>query len=312
MIQAIMRRVLTLGLLLVVFDFSLGYGQAFHKGAAGQSLTRGHSSAGIRHTPKFHSGHRHGVVVGVTPGVAIIQTPKIGFRRHFHGSFAHTVIPRRGGVFIIGVPHVVGTSITTYVASGVAGTNRYLSVSPRAAEVRSPGQLAPFDPTPQEVVERMLRLAGVKTGDVVYDLGSGDGRVVIMAAKQYGVKAVGFEIDPGLVKLARENVRREGVEHLVEIRQQDFLTVDLSPASVVTLYLSNDGNLAVRPALMNRLKPGARVVSYSFDMGDWPPKITESYRDAAGDTHLLYLWQISDPMVYGENPAQSPEPTKIE
>jgi len=159
----------------------------------------------------------------------------------------------------------------------------------------------------------MLRLAGVKKGDIVYDLGSGDGRVVIAAAKQYGVKAVGFEIDPGLVKLARENVRREGVEKLVEIRQQDFLTADLSRASVVTLYLSKDGNLAVRPALMNRLKPGARVVSYSFDMGDdWSPKIMETYRDAGGDTHLLYLWQISDPMVYGENSTPSPEQTRIE
>jgi tRNA A58 N-methylase Trm61 len=159
----------------------------------------------------------------------------------------------------------------------------------------------------------MLRLAGVKKGDIVYDLGSGDGRVVITAAKQYGVKAVGFEIDPGLVKLARENVRREGVAKLVEIRQQDFLTADLSPASVVTLYLSKDGNLAVRPALMSQLKPGARVVSYSFDMGDdWSPKIMETYRDAGGDIHLLYLWQISDPMVYGENSTPSPEQTRIE
>jgi ribosomal protein L11 methylase PrmA len=150
--------------------------------------------------------------------------------------------------------------------------------------------LAPFDPTPQEVVERLLVLAGVKKGDIVYDLGSGDGRVVIAAAKKFGVKAVGFEIDPGLVKLARENVRKQGVEKLVEIRQQDFMTANLAPASVVTLYLSSDGNLALRAALMTQLKPGARIVSYGFDRGDWAPKIMETYRDRAGDSHLLYLW----------------------
>jgi len=146
----------------------------------------------------------------------------------------------------------------------------------------------------------MLALAGVKKGDVVYDLGSGDGRVMIAAAKSYGVKAVGFEVDPGLVKLARENVREQGVEKLVEIRQQDFLSADLSAATVVTLYLSYDGNLALRPKLMRELRPGARVVSYIFDMGDWPAKIVEAYRDAGGETHMLYLWHIEDPMIYGE------------
>ena len=139
-------------------------------------------------------------------------------------------------------------------------------------------------------MERLLGLASVKKGDTVYDLGSGDGRVVIAAAKKFGVKAVGFEIDPDLVKLARENVRKQGVEKLVEIRQQDFTSANLSPASVVTLYLSSDGNPAVRPALMHKLKPGVRIVSYGFDMGDWAPKIMETYRDRAGDSHLLYLW----------------------
>src|SRR4029077_17923541 len=141
-------------------------------------------------------------------------------------------------------------------------------------------KMAPFDPTPQAVAERMLALAEIRKGDVVYDLGSGDGRVVIAAAKKYGVRAIGFEIDPGLVKLARENVRKQGLGKLVEIRQQDFMTADLAPASVVTLYLSKDGNLALKPALMNQLKPGARIVSYAFDMPDWTPQIIESYCDA--------------------------------
>jgi hypothetical protein len=90
------------------------------------------------------------------------------------------------------------------------------------------------------------------------------------------------------------------VEKLVEIRQQDFMTADLAPATVVTLYLSHDGNLALRPSLMNQLKQGARIVSYGFDMGDWAPKIMESYRDAAGDSHMLYFWQIAEPSRYSE------------
>jgi ribosomal protein L11 methylase PrmA len=147
----------------------------------------------------------------------------------------------------------------------------------------------------------MLALAGVKSGDLIYDLGSGDGRVAVAAAKKYGVRAVAFEIDPGLVKLARENARKERVEHLVEIRQQDFLTADLSPASVVTLYLSYDGNLAVRPQIMSQLKPGARVVSYTFDMGDWQSKIAQSYRDNSGNLHMMYLWEIGGAMVFSDS-----------
>ena len=111
-------------------------------------------------------------------------------------------------------------------------------------------KIVPFVPTPQEVVERMLELAQVKKGDVVYDLGSGDGRIVITAAKKYGVKAVGFEIDPELLQKSRETIRKEGLERLAEIREQDILTVDLSPASVVTMYLLPEVNLKLRPAVL--------------------------------------------------------------
>ena len=158
----------------------------------------------------------------------------------------------------------------------------------------------------------MLVLAGVKKNDLIYDLGSGDGRVLIAAAKKYGARGVGFEIDAGLVKLARENARREGVERLVEFRQQDFLSANLSPASLVTLYLSYDGNLAVREQLNRQLKPGARVVSYTFDMGDWPPKIAETYRDASGDSHSLYLWEITAPSLArrSSDPMLQPHPTR--
>jgi len=209
---------------------------------------------------------------------------------------------RHPGVVILGVPSgFYGSSVITQYAPGYLPSQSRLSDNePGEARTREPGQLAPFDPTPREVVERMLSLAGVKPGDVVYDLGSGDGRILIAAAKKYRVRGVGFEIDPGLIKLARENARREGVEKLVEIRQEDFLTADLSPATVVTLYLSDDGNLAVRPQLLHQLKAGARVVSYTFDMGDWQPKIAQTYRDAAGDAHQLYLWQIGEPIAFSD------------
>jgi len=206
------------------------------------------------------------------------------------------------GILLLDVPSVDVTTETTPFVPTEGWPQPPANGSPRTdARVRSPGQLAPFDPTSHEVADRMLALAGVRKGDVVYDLGARDGRMVIAAAKRYGVKAVGFEIDPGLVKLARENIRKQGVEKLVEIRQQDFMKSDLSAATIVTLYLSQDGNLALRPRLMNQLKPGARVVSYTFDMADWAPKITEAYRDAAGDTHLLYYWEISAPELYGDN-----------
>jgi len=204
---------------------------------------------------------------------------------------------------ILDPPYYWPNTVITEMAPGVVvEERRYADQPPAESRTRSGGQLAPFDPTPQEVVDRMLRLAALKPGDLLYDLGAGDGRVVVAAAKKFGVKAVGFEIDPGLVKLALENVRKQGVEHLVEIRQQDFLTADLSLPSVVTLYLSYDGNLTVRPRLMSQLKAGARVVSYTFDMAEWQPKVAESYRDAAGNSHMIYLWEIGGPLAFSDGP----------
>jgi SAM-dependent methyltransferase len=183
----------------------------------------------------------------------------------------------------------------------VQADRRYSDDPTRPPPGRGSDQVAPFDPTPQDVVDRMLILAGVSKGDVVYDLGAGDGRFLITAAKRYGARGVGFELDAGLVKLARENAKRAGVEKLVQLHQADFLTADLSEATVVTLYLSYDGNLAVRPQLMRQLRPGARVVSYTFDMGEWRPKITETYRDSAGNLHPLYLWQIGDTVEFSDS-----------
>ena len=153
-------------------------------------------------------------------------------------------------------------------------------------------KIVPYVPTPQDVVDKMLELAGVKKGEVVYDLGSGDGRIIVTAAKKYGVKAVGFEIDPERIKESQENIQKAGVGKLVEIHQQDILTVDVSPASVVTMYLLPDVNLKLRPTLLRQLKPGSRVVSHDFDMGDWKPERTERIKDSSGWDHTIYLWRI--------------------
>ncbi|MGE5816812.1 MAG: methyltransferase domain-containing protein [Deltaproteobacteria bacterium] len=147
-------------------------------------------------------------------------------------------------------------------------------------------KIVPFVPSPQEVVNKMVELAGVGKNDTVYDLGSGDGRIVIAAAKK-GARAIGFEIDPELVQQSRENIRRAGVQELAEIRNQDILTVDVSGASVVTMYLLPDVNLKLKPNLLKQLKPGSRVVSHAFDMGDWKPDKTERVNG-----RTLYLWII--------------------
>jgi len=154
------------------------------------------------------------------------------------------------------------------------------------------GKIVPYVPTPQEVVDRMLELAQVKKGDVVYDLGSGDGRIVVTAAKKYGVKAIGFEIDPQRIKESHENIKKAGVEQLVEIRLQDIRTVDLSGATVLTMYLLPEVNLMIRPNIWKQMKPGSRIVSHDFDMGDWKPLKTENIKDGSSWDHTLYLWHV--------------------
>jgi len=132
----------------------------------------------------------------------------------------------------------------------------------------------------------MIELAGIAKGDILYDLGSGDGRIVIAAANK-GVKAVGFEIDGDLVKISQENIQRAQLQKLAEIRQEDILGVDLSPASVVTLYLLPDVNLKLKPRLLTQLRPGSRIVSHAFDMGEWQPD-----KVARVDGRTIYLWIV--------------------
>jgi SAM-dependent methyltransferase len=150
----------------------------------------------------------------------------------------------------------------------------------------------PFVPSPPEVVERMLLLAQVKRTDVIYDLGSGDGRIVIQAAKQYGVRGVGIEIDPELVRKAQGNALKEKVQHLVEFRAQDALTVDVSQATVVTLYMLPEFNAKLRPIFDRQLKRGARVVSHDFEIQGWVPDRIEQVKGDFFHDHTILLFEI--------------------
>src|SRR5687767_1810013 len=152
--------------------------------------------------------------------------------------------------------------------------------------------LGRFDPSPIEVAEGMLQLADVIRDDVVYDLGSGDGRIVILAARRYGARGVGVEIDPKLVWFSRQEAKRHQVEHLVSFRHADALTAAVSAATVVTLFLTPEANLLLRPKLQRELRPGARVVSHEHHMGDWPPQRVERVMAKNRTFHTLYLWRI--------------------
>jgi SAM-dependent methyltransferase len=151
--------------------------------------------------------------------------------------------------------------------------------------------LAPYVPTPQLVVDRMLEIAEVTSNDVVYDLGCGDGRIVVTAAKKYGARGIGFDIDRQRIKEAEENARREGVEDLAKFVLQDIMTVDVSPATVVTLYLLPDSNRKLRPILTEQLRPGSRIVSHAFDMDEWEPLKVERVEDSGGISRTIYLWK---------------------
>lgn len=148
-----------------------------------------------------------------------------------------------------------------------------------------------YYPTPPETVAEMLRLANFSDRDVLYDLGSGDGRIPIAAAKQFGVRAVGIEIDPKLITEAEANARAAGVDHLVRFRNEDMFRIDVREANVVTLYLSEKLNVLLRPKLLRELRPGSRIISHDFRMGDWKPEQTVSvpwgklYR-------TVYVWTV--------------------
>ncbi len=171
-----------------------------------------------------------------------------------------------------------------------------LAVSQTSQLKREPD--VPYVPTTEEAVTVMLKLAGVKQSDIVYDLGCGDGRIVIAAAQQYGAHGVGIDINPVRIKDARENARKAGVETLVRFEENDLFKANIHDATVVTLFLLNSVNLKLRPKLLHDLKPGTRIVSNTFDMGDWKPDKEETLAPSAADdslSHQFYLWIVPDP-----------------
>lgn len=161
-----------------------------------------------------------------------------------------------------------------------------------ATPTRAPD--VPYVPTTEPAVEAMLKLAKVGRSDVVYDLGCGDGRIVIAAARKFGARGVGIDINPERIAEARANAKKAGVEHLVKFIEQDLFEADIREASVVTLFLLNHVNMKLKPKLLADLKPGTRVVSNTFDMGDWKADVEQSLDDSdAGylSSHF-YLWII--------------------
>jgi len=171
----------------------------------------------------------------------------------------------------------LGAAVLLFVA-GVSGC------------ARVPGVEVPDVRTPPEVVTEILRLARVGPDDVVYDLGSGDGRIVIAAARDFGARGVGIELDPDLVAESIRNARRARVADRTRFLQQDIFEADISEATVVTLYLSPEVNLRLRPKLL-ALPPGSRIVSHDFPIGDWKPERMVNFKGPER-THVLSLWLV--------------------
>jgi SAM-dependent methyltransferase len=173
-----------------------------------------------------------------------------------------------------------------------AGCATQTANSPFLVTAPRPAGDAPFMVTPLEIIDEMLGLARVGPDDIVYDLGSGDGRIAISAVKDFGARrAVGIEIDGGLVAKSRHYAEQEGVADRVTFVEQDFFQADFSSATVVTLYLTRDINLRLRPKLLAELRPGTRIVSFNFDMGDWRPYAGIRV-DANGRALPVYLWVV--------------------
>lgn len=181
------------------------------------------------------------------------------------------------------------TTIQRHIGLAVAACALLFPATRLAAQWEEGGKDVPYVPTPQEVVDQMLKLGEVKKGDTVIDLGCGDGRIVVTAAKKFGAKGIGYDIDPERIKEANENAQKEGVTGSVRFVEKNLFEADIKSATVVTLYLLPDVNLKLRPRLLAELKPGTRIVSHSFDMGDWKPD-----KEVKVDHRTLYLWTVPE------------------
>lgn len=171
----------------------------------------------------------------------------------------------------------------TEAAPASARANAQLAQA--AAQTRTPDVI--YVPTPQRVVDAMLRLAKVKRGDVLYDLGSGDGRIPVTAARRFGIRATGIDIDPRRITEARANAEKAGVTKLVSFKNEDLFDTEFKDATVVTLYLLESLNEKLRPRLLNELAPGTRIVSHAFGMGDWEPQRTVRVGNST-----IYMWTV--------------------
>jgi hypothetical protein len=194
-------------------------------------------------------------------------------------------------------------AVTTLAATlaGCASDSRQATTKP-AATPRPPANVAivkptedpldvPYVPTPDAVVARMLEMAKVNSNDLLYDLGSGDGRIVITAAQKYGARGVGYDLNPRRIEESNENARKAGVTDRVRFEQKDLFEADLTGATVVTLYLLPTVNLKLRPKLLKDLAPGTRVVSHNYGMGDWEPVNVDEI-DVDGTKHYVYYWVV--------------------
>ena len=194
----------------------------------------------------------------------------------------------RGKIYLLMLAACVTAASAAYGLRSQQPAPGSVATQEQEAPRRQPD--VPYVPTPTEVVEEMLRVANVGKNDVIYDLGSGDGRIVITAAQKYGARGVGIDINPVRIGEARENALKAGVTDRVKFLQQDLFETDIREATVVTLYLLPSVNLKLRPKLLRDLKPGTRIVSHAFDMGDWKPEKTI---DVNGRT--IYYWTVPAP-----------------
>ncbi|WP_413467412.1 SAM-dependent methyltransferase [Pleurocapsa sp. FMAR1] len=206
------------------------------------------------------------------------------------------------------------SSIATGCASTIGASTKADSIATESqtsasTTAQSPALKEPdviYVPTPSEVVERMLALANIDQNDVLYDLGSGDGRIPITAIQNYGIsRAVGIDIDPQRIQEANTNAKEAGVSDRVRFLNQDLFQSNFSDATVVTLYLLPTLNVQLRPQLLSQLKPGTRIVSHDFDMGEWQPERTEQI-EVDGQTHTVYLWTVPE-----KPPANLVDPNSI-
>ncbi|NJM76815.1 MAG: class I SAM-dependent methyltransferase [Acaryochloridaceae cyanobacterium RU_4_10] len=183
----------------------------------------------------------------------------------------------------------IGCSQTSNVAVDSAPADAQVVTPKQSPILRSPDVV--YVPTPPEVVEKMLEIANVNSKDVLYDLGSGDGRIPIAATQKFGIRATGIDINPQRIQEANANAQKEGVTDRVRFLNQDLFESDFRDATVVTLYLLPELNVKLRPQLLSQLKPGSRIVSHDFDMGDWKPEKTARV-NVNGRVHNVYFWTV--------------------